>query len=642
MDSTENDASPPPPSFRRFDQPGERYAGFHASIVDATLDAVLCVDADGRIVDANRAAGTILGWSHAELLGRELEAILQRDAVDRAVASENEPAVGKRTEVVATRRDGSPFPAELTVLPTPHPPSGVVLSLFLRDISDRRRAEEALRESERRYALAMQAIRDGVWEWNGQEDSYFSPRWKEMLGYEDHEISNVGSEWVARIHPDDLGRVTSLMRDAAERGAARIEVEFRMRHRDGSYRRILSRGVPDRTPRGFRFVGADSDVTEQLASLEALRQSREMFRNAFEHASIGKAVAALDGRCTEVNPALCRMLGYTEAELLRLHMHNVTHPDDRAQELSLFERMLAGELPFYQHERRCLHKDGRVVWALVSGSIVRDAERNPLFQLAQFVDVTVRKEAEAESLRAKEAAERANQAKSQFLSNMSHELRTPLNAIIGFGRVLERQRHGALNDRQRGFVRDVVESAEHMLQLVSDLLELRRLEDGRLHLQLGPLAMPPLVDEALRMVRGAIEQKQQSLETELPADLGRVITDSRAFVQVLVNLLTNATKYTEPGGHIMVRARVDGSFVEVEVEDDGPGIPPEDRERAFQYFERLRRPDSEQGGGFGIGLALTRALVERWGGAIGIRGATARGSIFHFTVRHEPNETGAR
>jgi PAS domain S-box-containing protein len=256
----------------------------------------------------------------------------------------------------------------------------------------------------------------------------------------------------------------------------------------------------------------------------------------------------------------------------------------------------------------------------------------PQYLLGIARDITDEKRAERELREAKEAAEKASRTKSGFLSNMSHEMRTPLNSIIGFARVLDGQRFGPLGDQQREYVQYILRAGQHMLNLVNDLLDLRRLEEDRDALASTRLALGQLVHEALHLVKAVADEKGHTVAVEFPPALPDALADKRAVVQILVNLLSNAIKFTPASGRIVVRASAELDQLNIAVEDSGVGIRPEDQPKLFTYFEQLGAKHDHSMKGSGIGLALTRALVEKLGGAIRVSSAVGVGSTFEFSV----------
>jgi len=249
-----------------------------------------------------------------------------------------------------------------------------------------------------------------------------------------------------------------------------------------------------------------------------------------------------------------------------------------------------------------------------------------------FRDVTSDRHAEQLLREAKEAAEKASGAKSSFLSNMSHEMRTPLNSILGFARILENERFGPLTERQHEYLDYILRAGQHMLNLVNDLLDLRRLEEDRAAIASIRLQLGPVVDEAIQMVRGLADEKLHEVVISFEPGLPDALADRRAVVQILVNLLSNAVKFTPPSGRIAVIARAAPAAILIAVEDTGVGIAAEHHDKLFTYFEQLGAKHASNLKGSGIGLALTRALVEKLGGRIAVHSAPGVGSTFEFSI----------
>ncbi len=270
--------------------------------------------------------------------------------------------------------------------------------------------------------------------------------------------------------------------------------------------------------------------------------------------------------------------------------------------------------------------------ATISPLAVHDAAAGALLH-AQ--DLTAEREGAARLREAMEEAESAAHFRSRFVSDMGHELRTPLNSIIGFGRVLAREAADRLGEEEQDHLRHLLRAAEHVSSLVDDLLDLQRLEEGRATLELEPVELAARVAEAMSMVLPQAKERGHEVKASVAGD-PRVIADPRSLVQVLVNLLSNAIKFTPGEGHIEVRCGPHPDGVLIEVHDDGPGIPEEELIRIFQYFERYDTGADTSPRGSGIGLALTKALIEHMGGEVGVRSEVGEGSVFYFTLGVAP------
>ena len=225
----------------------------------------------------------------------------------------------------------------------------------------------------------------------------------------------------------------------------------------------------------------------------------------------------------------------------------------------------------------------------------------------------------------------ASQHKSEFLANMSHELRTPLNAIIGFSEVLTEGMFGEINDKQAEYLRDILESGRHLLSLINDILDLSKIEAGRMELEPADFDLPTAIDNALTLVRERAGRQGIALGRQIDERLGTIRADERKVKQVLLNLLSNALKFTSEGGRIDVHAVLDDGLVEVSVADTGVGIAPEDQEAIFEEFRQVGTADKKVEG-TGLGLALSRKFIELHGGRIWVQSEVGRGSTFTFTI----------
>jgi len=364
-------------------------------------------------------------------------------------------------------------------------------------------------------------------------------------------------------------------------------------------------------------------IANRTAALEASDQNS---RQLFDEAPIGMAVVDLNNEgFKQVNARLTQMIGYSEEELLGRTPLNITHPDDLAETKRLVKAMLAGA-DHCSVEKRYIRKDGEILWATRTACIIRDKTGQPCNFLIMVEDITERKRAEAALREAKEEADRANRAKSEFLSRMSHELRTPLNAILGFGQLLERQKP---TEQQRSRVQHIISAGRHLLNLIDEVLDISRIEAGHLQLSVEPVAVAEVLEEALDLMRPLAENRAMeiSVDAKLDTDL-HVLADRQRLKQVLLNLLTNSVKYTEVGGRVAVSIDAShSSRMRVLVTDTGAGIAADKQARLFTPFDRL---GVEQSGveGTGLGLALCQRLMHAMGGEIGVSSRVGKGSAF--------------
>ncbi len=231
--------------------------------------------------------------------------------------------------------------------------------------------------------------------------------------------------------------------------------------------------------------------------------------------------------------------------------------------------------------------------------------------------------------------EAANRHKSEFLANMSHELRTPLNAIIGFSEVLGERYFGELTDKQDEYVKDIHGSGRHLLSLINDILDLSKIEAGKMVLEPSQFDLPAALENALTLVKERAQRHGVRLALEIDPSLSQISADERKFKQILLNLLSNAVKFTPEGGSVRVCAKTNHAWVEIDVCDTGCGIAPEDHSAVFEEFRQVGTDRGRKAEGTGLGLALVKRLVELHGGVIQLESALGRGSTFSFTLPFE-------
>ena len=370
----------------------------------------------------------------------------------------------------------------------------------------------------------------------------------------------------------------------------------------------------------------EADATKaRLLTIAAqhLQDSEARFRNAFEYSPLGIALVDPNGKWIRVNPALCRITGYEEAELLESDFQSITHPDDLPKDLACVAKILHGEIDTYQLEKRYFHKAGHSVWTRLDVSVVRESDtRIPKIFISQVQDITAQKQHEEELRHAKEEAERANSAKSDFLSRMSHELRTPLNAILGFGQLLEIQDLGRNSNQS---VSQILTASRHLLELINEVLDISSIESGNFALSLEPVGTHELIRSVVDLILPLAEQANVRITSKATGE-GGVEADPRRLKQVLLNLLSNAIKYNKPGGEVIVSCCEAAEKVVIEVSDSGHGIAAKDLESIFVPFSRL--PAAQSISGTGLGLSLSKVLTEAMNGRISVQSMPGQGSTF--------------
>lgn len=383
------------------------------------------------------------------------------------------------------------------------------------------------------------------------------------------------------------------------------------------------------------FVTLAIEASDRNAAQEALRQSEARFRAIFERSSVGIGLIDMKAQIVDTNPALCQMLGYSREELCGQRFINyIAH---QRGDLALYKQLISGmrvdnaeqlvDIHHIEMERRFLHQDGGLVWTHLSVSILPDYNDEPEFFLAIIEDITERKQTELKLRASQAAAEAGSRAKSEFLATMSHELRTPLNAIMGLSQLLQQEMVGSLNDKQKEYISCIYNSGEHLLTVINDILDLSKVEAGKEELSLLSLSVPELCNYVLSTVRDRALAKGLQLTSEIDPKADVCIADARRLKQMLLNLLTNAIKFT-PVGHVSLAVKKVPEGTNFTVSDTGIGIDNNQFQFLFEPFKQLDSRLNRQYEGTGLGLALTRKLARLHGGDVTVVSTLGVGSQF--------------
>ncbi|MEE8125771.1 MAG: ATP-binding protein, partial [Nitrospirales bacterium] len=383
-------------------------------------------------------------------------------------------------------------------------------------------------------------------------------------------------------------------------------------------------------------------LIEQQAAAEALRQAEEKFHSIFENAVEGIYQSTLDGRFLSVNPAMARMYGFETPEALMEHITDISRQVYvNARDREAFAHLFQTQGRVQGLECQVYRQNGETFWVSENARAVKDKHGEIAYFEGTIQDISERKQAQEELHRAKEVADQANKAKSDFLASMSHELRTPLNGILGYAQILNRD--ASLTEKQKSGIDIIQRSGDHLLTLINDILDLSKIEAQKLDLQLSEFHLPEFLHQIANIIRVRAEQADLSFVYETVTELPMGVRgDEKRLRQVLLNLLGNAVKFTEKGGVALKVGYDDTSTIpdllRFQVEDTGRGIPHDQLEGIFQPFQQVKN-QSHYIEGTGLGLAITKKLVTLMGGELGVTSTPDKGSTFWFTVSLPAVET---
>ncbi|WP_255434049.1 PAS domain-containing hybrid sensor histidine kinase/response regulator [Ammoniphilus sp. CFH 90114] len=352
-----------------------------------------------------------------------------------------------------------------------------------------------------------------------------------------------------------------------------------------------------------------------------------IYESLFEHTLDASYLIDLEGRFTTVNPATIALTGYEERELLNMSFAPIIAPEDVERVINIFDKVKQGES--HKFEARIEKKDGELLDLNLSAvPAVIGNQIKGVIGIAK--DITERKRAERELIQSREEAIKANQAKSEFLARMSHELRTPMNAILGFAQLLEM---GNLTSSQREDVLEIRKAGHHLLNLMNEVLDLARIESGKISLSLEPVELAPLVEDCLALLQPLAEERNIRLSFHAEKHPQKFVqADRTRLKQVILNLISNAIRYNVVNGIVELSYQLNGiDQIRFNVMDKGVGIPDSELDSIFEPFYRIQPSISIEG--TGVGLTITKQLVQLMGGKIGVRSKVGEGSLFWIELK---------
>ena len=598
---------------------------------------------DARILHVNAAFCRMLGYSEKELLAKTWPELTHPDDLGPALGRKEQLWKGGAGFVDAERRyihrDGDVVWARIRVSlvrdSTGAPSYSVV---HAEDITERKRAEEALHESEDRFQVLADSCPTMLWVTDGAGGVRFVNRaYRELCGVTSEQSE--GDKWQLTIHPDDAaGYLAIFQRAVREHTAARAEARFR--RADGEWRWVISYAGPRFSPSGvfLGHVGLSLDITERKQIEQALAASEEKFRELAENIrEVFWIMSPTTGETLYISPAYERVWGRTCESLYRdpMSFTEAMHPDDLEGAHRWFARQLDGE--HIDAEYRIATPDGQEKWIRDRAFPIRDPAGELIRVVGIAEEITDRKRYEKELIQAREGAEAANQAKSRFLANMSHEIRTPMNGVLGMVQLLLET---DLTPEQRQCATVAQASGRTLLVLIDNILDLSKVEAHKIVLENLSFNLRDTVEEVVQLLQVQATRKGLSINSHLSREIPRFLRgDAHRLRQVLNNLASNAIKFTEHGevtlDGVLERHGDNSATIRFTVTDKGIGIRPDQLATLFRPFTQADASTTRRYGGTGLGLAISKQLVELMGGTLGVESHEGEGSAFWFTAVFE-------
>jgi len=492
-----------------------------------------------------------------------------------------------------------------------------------------------LLETKQRFQIAIEAAQTRVWELLLDKDTLIlDNNVPQLFGYNEKDIQNTAIERMNLVYEEDRELVLKATKECSEGKTESFELEHRINKKDGSIGWILLRGLhfPPENHKPARLIGSATDITERKNYEEALRKSEEKFRNIFETSGIGMAILGPEGQFTKVNSAFCEIMGCNDEEILGTNFRDITHPGDLEKSVKLTKDMLKNELlESGALEKRYVHKNGEVIWALTTLSLIRDVEGKPLFFIAQIQDITKRKKYEEQLLKYTDELKTINAAKDKFFSIISHDLRTPFNSLLGITEFISQSYDDMSPKEIKDSVTNIYMSSQKVYNLILNLFEWTRIQTGRFDAEQTKIDISENIEEIIHLYKDSAELKNISLLHDTSEEIF-AHADKYMFETVLRNLITNAIKFTPRGGRVSVSTIKKGNFAEVVVSDNGVGISEENQKKLFKIDTQFKTDGTADEKGTGLGLILCKEFVEKNGGTISVESEEGKGAKFIITL----------
>ncbi len=543
-------------------------------------------------------------------------------------------------------------------------------------------------KSQEQFELAVQGSNDGLWDWDiANESIYYSPRWKSMLGYEEHELTRGFQEWEDLIHPDDRAYATKSLTDYLEQRAQEYDVEVRLRHKDGSWIWVRDRGKALRREDGtpYRMAGAHTDITQRKLDAQTIAERANQLETVATVSTAASTVLNPDALLQQVVDLTKSRFDLYHAQMYELDEDGKTlllasgagtvgalmiaagHAIDMGVEQSLVARTareqkaviindVLNEPGFLPNPLLPNTRAEMAIPMMVGDKVlgvfdVQSENINGFTKEDADIYTTLAAQVAVALQNARRYVEQAatvtqlrelDRLKSSFLANMSHELRTPLNSILGFSDVILEGLNGPLTANMDNDIRLIQKNGQHLLHLINDVLDMAKIESGKMNLNLEKFKVHRVFDEVTSITFTLASEKNLSLLIDETSDQNvEIFADNTRLRQVMINLVNNAIKFTEAGKIVLSATPMEGARVLISVIDTGIGISHDELEAVFQEFTQVDTSTTRKAGGTGLGLPISRRLVEMHGGRLWAEstGIEGEGSTFYVELPLEARIT---
>jgi PAS domain S-box-containing protein len=603
-----------------------------ASIIKNIPESVCTMDLNNNILSWNDGAEKMLGYRKEEIIGKPITIIIPEERAQKELEHCLSILKGDGFftyyESVRLTKDGGTIPVEITGVALRDEKQNITAyASIMKDITERKRAEEALKESEEKYRTMIEFSNDMIWTADMAGRFQFCNRQAE-------EISSYHlEEWHNKVYSplimkEELPNLMEIFSNVLKGHPQQYDATIKKR--DGTAL-ILSINTAPLYSKGAMSgtVSFGRDITQSKKAEETLKESEERNRLLIDFSPYG-IINHIEGKIIYVNSQAMKILGASSSEeMIEKTILDIIHPDYhdivKKRILMVEEGKIAPLI-----EEKFLRMDGSPVDVEIVAIPV--TFKGKIYHYGVFHDITERKKADEDRIE-KERLEYASKAKSEFLASMSHELRTPLNSIIGFSQLLDAGMGGELEEKQKHYINNITNAGIFLLNLINDILDLSKIEAGKITLNIETIPLQATVEETITLLKEKAMKQRIIIKKEFEPGLDLIDADKQRVKQIFFNLLSNAIKFSkEEGGTVTITTRKLDENVQVSVCDTGIGIKPENMEKLFQKFEQLDKGISQKYGGTGLGLSITKQLVELHGGSIWAESKYGEGTTFIFQL----------
>lgn len=508
-----------------------------------------------------------------------------------------------------------------------------LISELITHVLERKNTERLLQDKEEDLEKALNAIDTVLWKADVDKqqnfiNTYISPSVDRMVCLPKGSIGNNWNKYLDRIHADDKPKVAEAFNMGFSHPGRTIDLDYRLVKDNGDVIWLNSSGVAHIQDNGtLQAFGTTINITDRKLAEEKLIRNEKKYRSLFEQSNDAVFIIRSDGRIIDINKRACMMMGYTKEQLQNMSFFDLLIPSEK-EKINEYLAQFTANGSIHGETKAITSKD--VCIDVEINATVLEGHDDTVQVLAR--DITDRKLAEENLLQAKIAAETSSRTKSEFLANMSHELRTPLNSIIGFSDALMEGYFGELDPKQTRYIQNISNSGKHLLNLINDILDISKVEAGKMKLFPESTTVDTLLDEMVSLVQPLAAKKEIIINVSRDPELQTMFADKAKIKQVLYNLLGNAIKFTHRGGCVIIRTNINGNMAQISVIDTGIGIPPQDMNKLFRPFTQLDSSVARRYEGTGLGLALVKELIELHGGHIWVESEVGKGSNFTFEI----------